>query len=77
MQFLSCRSASQKLHVETVDKNGKKEPFCRERTFSYRSCRRFLHAIFGLPNGKTKIACRNRQRQIEPCYPKVSNSVLL
>ena len=31
MQFLSCRSASQKLHVETVDKNSKKKVLSLEK----------------------------------------------
>ena len=73
MQFLFCRSASQKLHEETVEKSGKKMVFSLQKgSLFYRSCRRFLHAIFVLPNGKTKIACRNRPRQIEPFYSKVA-----
>ena len=72
MQFLSCRSASQKLHVVTVDKNDKKRFSVQKGSSFYRSCRRFLHAIFVLPNGKTKIACRNRPRQIESFNSKVA-----
>ena len=62
----------QKLHVETFDKTGKKRLSLCKKPLFYRSCRRFLHAIFGLPNGKTKIACRNRLRQIKPFCSKVA-----
>ena len=80
IQLLSCRLASQKLHVETIDKNGKKRFSLCKKVLTYPLLTVLADSFymqFCLAERQDRIACSNPPKHIEPFYSKVTTSLRL